>query len=138
MRATFDLIVCSHVFEHIADPVQDAANLLSLLRPEGRIYIEVPCELWSSPPTPREPATHINYFSANSLRAALFTAGFGTVECYYAPFHTYRGDRALSVRALAGTSPRALAKIDDADARALLAGNLKTLLKNWMPGRFQR
>ena len=38
----YDAAVCSHVLEHLADPVETAAALVRKLRPGGKLYFEVP------------------------------------------------------------------------------------------------
>lgn len=44
----FDLVVASHVIEHIATPLEFFAELIRVLKPGGRLYIEAPSErsLW--------------------------------------------------------------------------------------------
>jgi SAM-dependent methyltransferase len=41
-KKTYDLIILSHVLEHIEDPVKFLQNTLGVLKPKGLIYIEVP------------------------------------------------------------------------------------------------
>ena len=72
----FDLIVCNHVIEHVAEPVEVLSNLGKMLKNTGRIYVEVPMEIWRKPPLKSEPVTHINFFVAGSLRRCLEEAGF--------------------------------------------------------------
>jgi SAM-dependent methyltransferase len=40
-----DLVVASHVLEHVATPVELAAELLRIAKPGGRVWIESPSEL---------------------------------------------------------------------------------------------
>ena len=58
----FDLIICNHVIEHVAQPLQVLKKLVSYLDDHGHIFIEVPMEVWKHPPLAREPVTHINFF----------------------------------------------------------------------------
>jgi SAM-dependent methyltransferase len=41
-RGAFDLVVLSHVFEHLADPVRDLRRMGELLTPDGRIVLIYP------------------------------------------------------------------------------------------------
>ena len=72
----FDIIVCSHVLEHVNEPGKFLRQLRSLLSVNGVIYIEVPLEIWKGIPIQSDPVTHINFFTVNSLRNALLLHGF--------------------------------------------------------------
>lgn len=39
---TFDIVICNDVIEHVVEPAACAANLASLLRPGGRVFLEIP------------------------------------------------------------------------------------------------
>jgi len=71
----FDLIVCSHVLEHVADPVGTIKKLRCFLAERGVLYVEVPMEIWRRPPIHEEPVTHVNFFTLESLRFGLENAG---------------------------------------------------------------
>ena len=43
---SFDLVICSHVLEHLADTVAILEELNRITRPGGRVYIEVPHFTW--------------------------------------------------------------------------------------------
>lgn len=77
----FDGIICSHVLEHVAQPFELLSQLASLLTPAGRIYVEVPMEIWKTPPLQEEPVTHVNFFSAPSLRYLTMRCGLRVDEC---------------------------------------------------------
>ena len=38
----FDLVLCNDVIEHVVDPLRCAANLARLLRPAGKVFLEIP------------------------------------------------------------------------------------------------
>jgi SAM-dependent methyltransferase len=38
----FDIVLCNDVIEHVADPARCAANLAAVLRPGGRVFLEIP------------------------------------------------------------------------------------------------
>jgi SAM-dependent methyltransferase len=70
----FDLISLSHVLEHLPDPVAYLTRLrMALLKPTGRIYVEVPNLLAH---TSFEPG-HLYSFTALTLRRTVEAAGFG-------------------------------------------------------------
>jgi len=99
----FDLIICSHVLEHVADPggtLKIAANLLS---PSGVLYVEVPLEVWKGVPISEDPVTHINFFTTAALKTAVSLAGLSPIqlETRMAPYGKYYM-RVLSVVARRG------------------------------------
>lgn len=77
----FEGIICSHVIEHVAQPFELLSRLVSHLTPTGRIYVEVPMEIWKKPPLQDEPVTHVNFFSAPSLRYLMMRCGLKVDEC---------------------------------------------------------
>jgi SAM-dependent methyltransferase len=42
----FDLVVCSHVLEHVPDDLAAMGELARVLRPKGRAVIQVPLDVW--------------------------------------------------------------------------------------------
>jgi SAM-dependent methyltransferase len=80
--ARFDVIFCSHVFEHLAEPVDVAEQLAGRLAPDGLLFIEVPLEILGGPPPMREPVTHVNFFCESSLSTALERAGLRVIDCH--------------------------------------------------------
>ena len=95
----FDLIVCSHVLEHVADPYSAVNALRSYLAPGGVFYVEVPLEIWKKAPLAVEPVTHVNYFTVDSLRILLERAGYSVLTCEEGLFTTENGGQGLAVRA---------------------------------------
>lgn len=59
---SFDIIICSHVLEHLANPSDIVEKLASLLRNGGVLYAEVPMEILGGIKI-SEPVTHINFFN---------------------------------------------------------------------------
>ena len=86
----WDLILFSHVLEHLPRPRDVVDAFARRLAPGGRIYIEVPNEQWKTVQCrlrallkPGEPAWfpgHINFFTAGSLRSILARAGMEVVH----------------------------------------------------------
>lgn len=75
--ARYDVIICSHVVEHLPEPRETLAALRENLAPDGIIYIEVPIEVIGQLPAAHEPVTHLNFFTPDSLRALLEFSGYG-------------------------------------------------------------
>ena len=77
---TFDLIICSHVLEHVSD----VSGLVSFLRrrldPKGLLYAEVPQEIWAGLRLEADPVTHINFFTRSSLASLFLLNGFDLIE----------------------------------------------------------
>jgi SAM-dependent methyltransferase len=107
---TYDLIVASHVIEHLADPLGVVRTMGGHLRPGGLLYVEVPMEIWGRPPLQSEPLTHINFFTATSLRYLLEAAGLTVRQCRLASSRhpggrRYAAIKAVAVRAADGPPP---------------------------------
>jgi len=86
MERRFDVIVLSHVFEHLLDPRSMLDLIHASLAPDGVLYIEVPNipaesllrypdHVWA----PRFDEPHITFFSASTLRRMLTSASFEPV-----------------------------------------------------------
>lgn len=76
----FDVLICSHVLEHVAEPVGFLTDLWPFLKPGGKAYFEVPLEIWHNIPIDAEPVTHINFFTGHSFTNALHQARFRVVR----------------------------------------------------------
>jgi len=78
----FDVIVLSHVIEHLPDPVSMLAQLRRMLEPSGRLILTTPnaqglgTRIFGSSWRGLEPPRHFNVFTPASLRLALDRAGF--------------------------------------------------------------
>ena len=77
---TFDLVVLSHVLEHLADVEGAVRGMWQLTRPGGLVYLEVPdasryAELLVAPFHDFN-TEHINHFSAEVLELTMRLAGF--------------------------------------------------------------
>ena len=74
----FDLILMSHVLEHLTNPKETLRQLGGLLSPDGNIAIAVPdCSL---DPFKLLIADHCSHFSVKTLGSFLMGAGFDVVE----------------------------------------------------------
>ncbi|MEV6581256.1 class I SAM-dependent methyltransferase [Streptomyces sp. NPDC051582] len=130
----FDAIVCSHVLEHLADPLTTLQRLRPLLSADGVLYSEVPVEIWKGLPIGPDPVTHINFFTPRSLTRLHTRAGLRIVTA-----HRFQGNYAayrMQVAALVSrredgrTLPEPGA--DAAEARRLLRPSMfDRLVHTW-------
>lgn len=88
LKSRFDVIVLSHVLEHILEP-RPVLNLIrESLAPGGLLYIEVPnipreslLRYPDHPWAPRWDEPHITFFSLDSLRRLIGSSSFAEVFC---------------------------------------------------------
>lgn len=85
VTGAFDVVLCSHVIEHIPELAPALAELHRVLRPGGLLIVGVPNEgcatarvrnHWLQPSIGRE-TDHVNFFTDRTLTATLVAAGFG-------------------------------------------------------------
>lgn len=80
-----DLIILSHVLEHVSDPVDFVRNVRELLRPGGMLYIQVPGIMVDHPGFIGQSFLrmiifpHLFYFCQATLQQTAFRAGFSVV-----------------------------------------------------------
>lgn len=96
----FDLIYCSHLLEHLADPLDALKKFLKHLNPDGYLFVEVPMEIIGRLPLQKEPVTHINFFSPNSLANLLAQSGFHLIDCRLDSCLHSSGNRNFGIRAI--------------------------------------
>ena len=82
--APFDLIILSHVFEHITDPRKLMAEIKPMLAPAGLVYIEVP-GLRAIPTSFGDPLryfqnAHLWSFDLGSLTSVMTSCGYRRVK----------------------------------------------------------
>ncbi|MBE0644937.1 MAG: class I SAM-dependent methyltransferase [Bacteroidetes bacterium] len=59
----YDVILCSHVLEHLSEPGELLRQLSARLTEGGLLYVEVPNEIWRGTPITYDPVTHVNFFN---------------------------------------------------------------------------
>jgi SAM-dependent methyltransferase len=105
-EARFEVVLCSHVIEHVAEPVEMARQLRGRLSEGGVLFIEVPLEILGGPPKMREPVTHVNFFCETSLVTTLERAGLEVLDCRTQACLFANGAYRYGVRAIARASER--------------------------------
>jgi hypothetical protein len=75
-----DLVVMSHVLEHVPDPVGFLHTATHGLRQGGAIFIEVPCQDWKHKVLD-EP--HVLFFEKKAMQLLLARLGFDDIEVSY-------------------------------------------------------
>ncbi len=100
-KQRFDVVVASHVLEHLPEPFDTVLALADRLSDCGVLYAEVPLEILGGPPRLREPVTHLNFFSDSSLSALLRRAGLEVLSCEVTTSIHANGSAALAVCAVA-------------------------------------
>lgn len=97
----FDALICSHVLEHLANPLETLQELVPYVQTDGFIYLEVPSEIWRRAPPAIDPVTHINFFTTDSLRVLLEAAGLEVISCRYQSFIRPNSMVGIAVKAIA-------------------------------------
>lgn len=103
-KAPYDLLILSHILEHIPFPVKFLTPLSELLAPEGIIYTEVPLEYCGSfikrRGIPLSP--HVNYFTRRSLLTCLGRSGFKGIKLARREVAPYGQLRVPVIKVIAG------------------------------------
>jgi SAM-dependent methyltransferase len=76
----FDLVVMTHVLEHVTNPVDFLVESTKRLRSGGVLFIEVPCRDWEHK-TLDEP--HLLFFDKKSMQHLLERIGFEKIQLSY-------------------------------------------------------
>lgn len=103
---SFDIVICSHVLEHVSYPRRLLEDIRRILCDGGIVYLEVPLEVFRNNawnPILAEPVTHISFFTTTTLRHLLLATGYQTnllEECA----GTYEGRPLPIIRAVAAKS----------------------------------
>lgn len=79
-NTTVDLVVMSHVLEHVTNPAEFLKDATRSLRSGGTIFIEVPCRDWEHKPID-EP--HLLFFDKKPMHQLLSQLGFDHIEVSY-------------------------------------------------------
>jgi len=87
-QAVYDMITLHHVLEHMTDPLSELKHIRSVLKPEGKLVVEVPnAEDIRQDPNNRYHKAHIYTFNPETLTAMGEKAGFAVVRKSVAPLN---------------------------------------------------
>lgn len=75
----YDLVLISHVLEHVVDPVAEIAAVKRLLKPGGALFAEVPNGAGSRALPIDDNVSHLHFFSPTSLMRMLAGQGLAAV-----------------------------------------------------------
>ena len=131
-KESTNLVIISHVLEHIYQPVDFLKKANRMLSGEGHLLVEVPCltnpENWGNGYFTFE---HINYFSKNSLVNCIFRAGFKlelieiNVDAMEYPVITVLAKKVRNAR------PSFHEKDDPVEVRNIIDSYLKSNYSEW-------
>ena len=76
----FDLVVMSHVLEHVTDPIEFIHKNTRSLNKGGVIFIEVPCNDWQHKP---EDEPHLLFFHKKPMMQLMKSLGFKNIQVSY-------------------------------------------------------
>lgn len=85
-RGDFDVVTCSHVIEHVHDPLTLLRNVKSHLRPGGQLWLATPNMqsighwVFGADWRGLEPPRHMQVLSRSALRTLLERAGFSEIS----------------------------------------------------------
>jgi SAM-dependent methyltransferase len=77
----FDLIILSHVMEHLADPVEKLAEIRSLLKKDGKLLIIVPLEPAVRKVSPKDKNYHLFSWNVQTLHNLLASCKYSVHSC---------------------------------------------------------
>ncbi len=80
-REKFDLLLLSHVIEHLPDIEASLKNILQVLKPNGYLFIEVPNCCPEMISTSEGHESHLHFFSMQSLLKLLNNLGIKGINC---------------------------------------------------------
>jgi len=75
-----DLVLMSHVLEHVSNPIEFLKNATGNLRKDGALFIEAPCRDWEHKPID-EP--HLLFFDKGPMQHLLRHLGFEDIQVSY-------------------------------------------------------
>jgi SAM-dependent methyltransferase len=104
----FDVILACHVLEHSPDPLGLVRGLASHLEAEGLLYVEVPLGAFREWKSLKEPLTHVNFFSEQSIYNCVNRAGMNAIRLFTVfqwVTHSKSWNVVLIARKSAGASP---------------------------------
>jgi len=76
----FDLVIMSHVLEHVSSPREFISQSTKFLKNDGTVFIEVPCNDWQHKP---EDEPHLLFFHKKPMQQFMESLGFINIQLSY-------------------------------------------------------
>ena len=76
----FDLVIMSHVLEHVSKPIEFISESTEFLKKDGVVFIEVPCNDWQHKP---EDEPHLLFFHKKPMKQFMESLGFTNIQLTY-------------------------------------------------------
>jgi ubiquinone/menaquinone biosynthesis C-methylase UbiE len=76
----FDLVIMSHVLEHVSNPSEFISQSTKFLKKDGVVFIEVPCNDWQHKP---EDEPHLLFFHKKPMQQFMESLGFINIQLSY-------------------------------------------------------
>jgi SAM-dependent methyltransferase len=75
IESGFDLVIMSHVLEHLDDPAAELTSIRKVLKPDGLLFLEVPNRSGNLALPIDDNRSHLHFFSTTSLTRLLAETG---------------------------------------------------------------
>lgn len=136
LDVSFDIIVLSHVLEHVLDPNATLDRMRNAMAPNGKLFITLPnCDSWErrrfgSDWYPWDTPRHLYHFTPETLSQMLNRAGFEIAQMryltgFYVP-QSMRYRRSASIASAATPTARSSSVVKECIKTAGYAGLLAT------------
>ncbi len=100
----FDLVILSHVMEHLLEPAKMLEQIGRLLKPEGEFLVIVPLEAPARKVSPKDDNHHLYSWNAQTLNEFLLACGFSARSLSVKQYGFDRFAANLAVRLMGGYS----------------------------------
>ena len=100
----FDLVILSHVMEHLLEPAKMLEQIGGLLKPGGEFLVIVPLEAPARKISPRDDNHHLYSWNAQTLNEFLLACGFSARSLSVKRYGFDRFAANLAVRLMGGYS----------------------------------
>lgn len=80
LNTQFDLVIMSHVLEHVSNPTEFISESTKFLKKDGTLFIEVPCNDWQHK---SEDEPHLLFFHKKPMQQFMESMGFKNIQLSY-------------------------------------------------------
>ena len=98
----FDLVILSHVMEHLLEPAKMLEQIGRLLKPEGEFLVIVPLEAPARKISPKDDNHHLYSWNVQTLHEFLLACGFNARSIQVKRYGLDRYAANLAVRLMGG------------------------------------